>query len=255
MQKRDRDELWRRYSATKDSEARAELIEEYLGLVYDIAQKMARRMPDTVELSELVSAGSIGLMKAIDSYNERLGFAFSTYAVPRIRGAILDDLRSRDHASRSNRKHEREIMEAKDALRQSLGREPLDTEVAGFLGVDLDRYWAWCDDIAARDHVSLDGKASSGEDDDSLSYRDIVPDNDTEDPSSRLEGESVNQILRDAISELPHQERLVLALYYYEELKLSEIGRALELTESRISQIRSKAVRSLRSRLNPSLLK
>lgn len=253
MRTRDRDELWRRYRINKDAEARAELIEEYLGLVYDIAKKMARRLPKSVELAELVGAGSIGLMRAIDSYNENLGFSFATYAVPRIRGAILDDLRERDHASRSSRKHERMIVEAQDALRQRLGREPSDFEVAEYLGVDVERYWAWRDDILARQHVPLEYKASTKDQGDVLSYQDILSDHEVQDPVARLEGEAINQILRQAIAELSYQERLVLALYYYEELKLSEIGKVLDLTESRISQIRSKAIRTLRARLNSSL--
>lgn len=254
MRVKNRDELWRRYRSTGDLEVRAELIEEYLGLVYDVATKIARRLPVSIRFDELVSAGSIGLIKAIDGYDEKLGFSFSAYAVPRIRGAILDDLRNRDLASRSSRKHERKIEEARDALQQSLGREPSDAEIANYLGIELERYWAWRDEVAARQHVSLEHRASLEDGDEVFSFEEIVPDENADDPVSRLETESVNQILRAAVSELPYQERLVLALYYYEGLKLSEIGRVLNLTESRISQIRSKAIRSLRARLNPALV-
>lgn len=251
MSTRDRDELWRCYQATKDLETRAALIEEYIGLVYNVAQKIARRLPNGIKIDELVSAGSIGLMRAIDGYNGELGFSFATYAVPRIRGAILDDLRARDHASRSSRKREREIVQAQDVLRQQLGREPTDAEVANFLGIEMERYWLWRHDIVVREHVSLEHRVTSNDGEDALSYQDIVSDDSAEDPDDRLETEAINRMLRQAISELSHQERLVLALYYYEDLKLSEIGKLLDLTESRISQIRSKALRSLRSRLAP----
>ena len=234
-----------------DSAARDRLLTEHLGLVHHVARQLSRRLAVEFDFDELVSAGTIGLMNVVDSFDATRGLAFSTFAAPRIRGAILDELRRQDHVPRSIRRKTREIAAARESLMRVLGRAPEDKEVAEHLGVDLDTLWRWQSDIEGAHHVPLD-RMPGDRDGQAPAPADVL--------SSDEEGTGVEDqvnhkqevaILREAILKLKEQERVVLSLYYFEELKLHEIATVLDLTESRVSQIRSKALGKLRGELKP----
>ena len=239
------EELWVRYRSAGDAEARAQLLVRHLGLVHHVAREVSRRIP-SVELGELVSAGALGLKKALDSFDLSRGLAFSTYAVLRIRGAILDDLRSRDSTPRSVRVKRRRIEAIAAALEARLGRTPTPQEVAAHLGIDITTYWKWKDAVGVYAEAETP-RPSHG--------RRFSRDAETHaDPSitsptqKLVETEHVAH-LRQLISRLPEQQRRVLALYYYEELNLRQVGEVLQVSESRVSQIRSQALKRLRQEL------
>jgi RNA polymerase sigma factor for flagellar operon FliA len=241
------DALWARYRASGDAAARTELLDRYVGLVYHVAHEVGARTP-AVEVGELVSAGTLGLVKALDSFDCARGLAFSTYAVRRIRGAMLDDLRGRDWAPRSVRAKSRKVAAATATLQGRLKRAPKPQEVAAALDIDLETYWKWRDAIDGGVTLPLDGAASKGPRD-SLTLEEVIDDADAALPGHELLREEQVRGLKEAIANLPEQERTVLALYYYEELNLRQIGEVLHVTESRVSQIRAKALRRLRDRL------
>jgi len=208
-------ELWRRYRETDEPGARRQLLERYIGLVHHVAREINRRTRGA-ELNDLISAGTFGLVRALDSFDRSRGLAFGTYAVRRIRAAILDDLRSQDWTPRAVTAKARRIEVATTALRYRLGRSPRPDEVAAQLEIDVSTYWRWRDDTAPRTVVS-----------------------------------SVSN-LRDAIARLPEKDRTVMALYYYEDLSPRQIAEVMHLTESQVSQIRNQALQRLRSGLTPS---
>jgi RNA polymerase sigma factor for flagellar operon FliA len=239
--------LWTRYRSTGDVAARAQLLDRYLGLVYHVAREVGSRTP-AVEREELVSAGTIGLVRALDSFDLSRGVAFSTYAVRRIRGAILDDLRSRDWIPRSVRAKGRKLMAITAALEARLGRAPEPREVADALEIDLETFWGWRAVVDGGVMVSFDGAAMPGQR--SALALEVTID----DPEARLPGQDLDRVqqvewLKRAIGTLPDKERTVLSLYYYEELNLRQIAEILHVTESRISQIRTQALRRMRERL------
>jgi RNA polymerase sigma factor FliA len=241
------DALWTRYRSTGDLTARAQLLDRYLGLVHHVAREIGGRTP-AVELDELVSAGTIGLVRALDSFDLSRGLAFSTYAVRRIRGAILDDLRSRDWIPRSVRAKGRKLMAVTAALQAKLGRAPEPREVAASLEIDLETYWRWRAAVDGGVMVSFDGADMPGR-------RSAVALEETiDDPEAPLPGQDLDRLeqiqgLKLAIGTLPEKERTVLGLYYYEELNLRQIAEILHVTESRVSQIRTQALRRMRERL------
>jgi RNA polymerase sigma factor FliA len=200
-----------------------------------------------VELGELVSAGTIGLVRALDSFDLSRGLAFSTYAVRRIRGAMLDDLRGRDWAPRSVRARNRKLFAVTAALQGRLGREPEAGEIAGALEIDLETYWQWQAGAEGGAMVSFDAAPPSSRS--ALTLGETINDPDATLPGHELDQREEAQGLRQAIGMLPEKERTVLAMYYYEELNLRQIAEVLHVTESRVSQIRTKALGRLRERL------
>ena len=231
-----------------DLVTRDRLLNENLGLVHHVARQLSRRLATEVDFDELVSAGSMGLMNAVDSFDPSRGLAFSTFAAPRIRGAILDELRRQDHVPRSIRRKSREIGAAREALTRQNGLPPEDMEIAAHLGVDLDTLWRWQAEIEGTHQLPL---ASPINDDDNRSATpaQILSGGPGEKIEDELNHQQEVEFLRDAILRLKEQERIVLSLYYFEELKLHEIATILELTESRVSQIRSKAITKLRAEM------
>ena len=240
--------LWQAYQDHGDAGARDELVAEHLRLVYHVAWQVMRSCPQDVEFDELLSAGTIGLMNAIENFDPGRGLAFSTLAAPRIRGAILDDLRKRDVVPRSIRRKQRKVTRARESLMHTLKRTPLAEETADALGIELDEYWKWSQDAEQVHQVSLDQPRSS-RDNTQVTIEEFTPDRDVENLDESITQKEEVQILRDEILKLKGQERLVLSLYYFEGLKLHEIATVLGVTESRISQIRSKAIKELRKRL------
>ncbi len=242
-------DLWQRYRDTADPGARRELLELYIGLVYHVAREMSRRT-NLVELDDLVSAGTFGLIRALDSFDLSRGLAFSTYAVRRIRGAILDDLRSQDWAPRAVRVKARRLQVATTALEFRLGRSPRAEEVADQLDIDVSTYWRWRDDTASRTHMSYecDSRGTTGT---APTLQERLEDSAASTPPEELGRKEDVRILRDAIAHLPEKERTVMALYYYEEMNQRQIAEVMHVTESRVSQIRTQALKRLRSRLAP----
>jgi RNA polymerase sigma factor for flagellar operon FliA len=240
------DALWTRYRSTGDPEARAQLLERYLRLVYHVAREIGARTP-AVEMGELVSAGSIGLVRALDSFDLSRGLAFSTYAVRRIRGAMLDDLRSRDWAPRSVRARNRKLLAVTAALQGRLGRAPEAGEIAAALEIDLETYWQWQGAAEGGVMISFDAAAPCSRN--ALTLGETINDPEATLPGQELDQREEAHGLRQAIGMLPEKERTVLAMYYYEELNLRQIAEVLHVTESRVSQIRTKALGRLRERL------
>jgi RNA polymerase sigma factor for flagellar operon FliA len=242
------DALWSRYRATGDADARALLLQQYLGLVHHAAREIGARTP-AMEVGDLVSAGTLGLMRALDTFDISRGLAFSTYAMTRIRGSILDDLRARDWTPRSVRAKSRQHAAAVARLEAQLARAPEPREVAEALGLDLPSYWAWQSTIQGASMVSISDSPAAA--DDGATFEDTLDDPDAVLPGDELEAEEQRAELRVAIAELPDKERKVLALYFFEELTLKQIGEVLKLTESRVCQIRTQTLRKLRARLSP----
>lgn len=230
-----------------DDSARDTILRQHLGLVYYVAQQLARARANEVELDDLVSAGTLGLMDAFEHFDASRGLAFSTFAAPRIRGAMLDELRRLDRVPRSVRRKTREIDGAAASLAGSLGREPDHAELANGLGIDMPTLWRWQTERESTNVVSID-RASSGNDS-GRSAGEWLAGMTGEEVEDALTLAQEAALLRNALLELPEQERTVLSLYYFEELKLNDIARILEVSESRISQIRSKAIQRLRRRL------
>ncbi len=213
-----------------------------------MAWQVMRSCPHEVEFDELLSAGTIGLIQAIESYDPSRGLAFSTLAAPRIRGAILDDLRKRDVVPRSVRRRHRKVTRTKESLMQRLNRAPDPEETAAALGIGLEDYWRWKEEAEKAQPISLD--QPRGEDGErTLTLEELSSRDEVDELEENLTREEELRILREEILKLGRQERVVLSLYYFEGLKLHEIAEVLGVTESRISQIRSKAIQQLRVRL------
>jgi RNA polymerase sigma factor for flagellar operon FliA len=239
--------LWRR-CADGDELARQQLLTEHLGLVHFVARQIARGLAADVDFDELVSAGTLGLMSALESFDPGRGLAFSTFAAPRIRGSILDELRRQDHVPRSVRRKAREIGAAREELTRTLGRAPDDREIAAKMGIDMDTLWSWMSSVEGSVQESID-RSTREEEGRGTTMMDLLPDESSLGADDQVSLGQEIDLLRQAILELKEQERLVLSLYYFEELKLHEIASMMNLTESRVSQIRSKAIVRLREKM------
>jgi RNA polymerase sigma factor for flagellar operon FliA len=220
---------------------------QYAPLVKNIVERIAIRLPRDVSSDDLIHVGIIGLIDALEKFNEKRNVRFETYATFRIRGAILDELRSRDTTPRSARDKSARLDEAFNVLRERLGVPPTGEDVAGFLGISIDEYYRLLDDAKAVSVLSSDDlppdycEGHVG--------NDLLEKIDQNNPFLLLENREIKRMLIDSIESLPGNERMVLSLYYYEELTLKEIGAIMDLTESRICQIHSQSIMRLRGRL------
>jgi RNA polymerase sigma factor FliA len=237
----------RQVAGPKNTEKRNQLIEGNLGLVYHVAKRMARSSAGDTPLDDIVSAGTLGLMRAAEGFDPSLGTAFSTYAASCIRGAILDERRRCDAVPRSTRAKARQLRTSEETLMRTLGRRPNDEEVAHHVDLDVTTVWEWRADVNRATTVSLDQPASH--EDAGVALRDLLVDERSEDadPLATLQREEQVVLLREAILKLKPQQRTVLSLYYYEGLTLGQIGEVIEVTESRVSQIRTAALAALRA--------
>jgi len=242
-------QLWGEFARGSQT-ARDQLLSEHLGLVHHVARQLSRTLAAKADLDEMVSAGTMGLMSALEGFDPSRGLAFSTFAAPRIRGAILDELRRQDHVPRSVRRKAREMAQARETLQRIFGRPPERNEIAEHLGVDMDTLWRWEADVESAVHVPIDRQPGDSENSGSLPVE-VLADDTHSDVEDTVNHEQEVLLLRDAIVRLKEQERIVLSLYYFEELKLHQIAGILNLTESRVSQIRSKALSRLREQLGP----
>lgn len=225
---------------------REKIMVQYLPLVRNVAGRMAMGFPRSVELDDLISTGTIGLIEAIRNFDPERGVKFETYAVPRIRGAILDELRALDWIPRSTRAKARNIDRATVALENSLGRRPAGSELANQLDMSLAEFQQAMDDISGTTLLSLDEMVYREEDNRQVPRVETVQLITDEDVLTDIEKMELRAYLVTAIETLSEQERLVIALYYYEELTLKEIGNIMHISESRVSQIHTKGVGKLR---------
>lgn len=242
-------EVWREYRRTKDPSLRDRLITANIALVRQVAGRLSLQLPSCVELDDLESAGAVGLLGAVEHYDPDQPAEFSTYAQHRIRGAILDDLRAQDFAPRSLRAKAREIEQTLFKLEATLGREPTDDEVASALGMERDAYWRQLGEIRGMVLMSLDEPATEADGSESNRLMRELPDSARRDPFTTAAFKERVQLLGGVIEGLPAQERLMLTLYYYEELTMKEIGRVLDVSESRVSQVHTSAILRMRARL------
>ena len=243
-------ELWSAYKAEGAPDARERLIIHYAPLVKFVAGRVAAGLPQSIEQSDLVSYGIFGLIDAIDKFDPGRGFKFETYAISRIKGAIIDELRSIDWVPRSVRAKARSIERAISKLENELKRSPEDAEVAAELDMTESELAGVLSQISFTGLVALDDLlAASGSDRPTgTTVADTISDG-AHDPVQAFEVDEMKHLLADAINRMPDRERLVLTLYYYEGLTLAEIGDVLGVTESRVCQIHTKAILQLRGRM------
>ncbi|HSU89122.1 MAG TPA: FliA/WhiG family RNA polymerase sigma factor [Terriglobia bacterium] len=226
---------------------RDNLINETLPLIKHIAHRVATRLPANIEMRDLINAGVIGLLDAIEKFEPERNVKFKTYAEVRIRGAILDSLRNLDWAPRSLRKKSKDLEKIYADLSQKLGRPATDEEVSEAMGEDIEDFHALVDQLHGLTIGSFENLSDS---EDSENYINYYPDDGSNDPYAKFESNELTSMLAQAIEELPEKERLVLSLYYYEEFTMKEIGALLGVNESRVSQLHTKATLRLRGRLS-----
>lgn len=233
--------LWQSYKQHHDQEAREQLIKLYFPLVKIIVGRLAIGLPSHVDRDDLLSAGVMGMLDAVDKYDCTRGVKFETYATARVRGAILDFLRAQDWVPVSVRQKAKKVEAVLADLEQSLGRPPTDREMAEALQMELNEYYLLLKDINGYSLLSLDEMV------DNVC---LVDKHEEASPSSMAESAEIKTLLAGAIDRLPEKERLVVALYYYEGLTLKEIGLTMGLSEGRISQLHTKAILRLRGALS-----
>jgi len=243
------DDLWSLYKERRDPSIRDAFIRQYAPLVKYVAGKVAASMPNTVEFEDLVGFGVFGLLDAIEKFDPDKNVKFKTYAVTRIRGAIFDELRSIDWVPRSVRQKTKEIEDAVVNLEAKLGRPASDQEIASSLGVTEDDFMKTMLKISSTSVLSLNDVWYSGDEADKISIGESIESPSSMNPDATVEREEVKRVIVQALSELPEMEKKVLVLYYYEDLTLKEIGQVLDVTESRVSQLHTKAILRLRAKL------
>lgn len=228
------------------------LVKEYAPLIRFIAQKIAVRLPSNIELDDLISAGVIGLMDAIDKYDPSRDNKFKTYAEFRIRGAILDELRAQDWVPRSIRDKAKLLDKTMVQLEADLGRSPTDEEISRALNISVEEFHGLVNQVRPVSLLSIDD-AQTFSNTDKKSILNLLEGSKLNNPYNQLNLKSVKEFVARGIEELPERQRLVLSLYYYEDLNLKEIGQVLRVTESRVSQLHAQAVQRLRARLQATL--
>lgn len=242
--------LWTSYKTTGDRQYRDRLILQYAPLVKYVAGRVRSGLPNTVEAADLVSYGMFGLIDAIDKFDTERQIKFETYAISRIRGAIIDELRSLDWVPRSVRSKAKDLEKAHAELEVELNRAPSENELAERMGITRAELGKIMSKLSVTNVVALDEFTHGGDDGGNrMTLGDLLEDPRTPDPETEFEAEEMKTILADQIASLPEREKIVLTLYYYERLTLAEIGSVLGVTESRVSQIHSKSLLDLKSRL------
>ena len=242
-------ELWEKSRGPERQEARRELVDIYARIVKYVAGRMAIGLPHYVEFNDLISAGLLGLIQAIDNFDHERGIKFETYAIPRIRGSILDELRSQDWFPRSLRRKAKQLEEAYSTLEAKLGRPATDAEVAKRLEIKVEELDSMVGEVSIATIMSLDADTSGDDSDSSSSLGDYLADGNHEDVEQILAKQEMKDLIGTRMAELPEKEQLVLVLYYYEELTLKEIGEILDVTESRVCQIHTKAILRLKGKI------
>jgi RNA polymerase sigma factor for flagellar operon FliA len=243
------DELWQQYRKKKEPRIRDTFIRQYAPLVKYVAGKVAIGMPHNVEFDDLVSCGTFGLIDAIEKFDPAKDVKFKTYAVTRIRGAIFDELRATDWVPRSVRQKTREVEEAIGTLEGQLGRPASDHEVAHYLKIPESEFGKMMMKISGTSILSLQDVWFSGDENDKVSIGETIEAPDSLKPDIVVEREEIKRVVMDVIQQLPEKEKKIIVLYHYEDLTLKEIGQVLEITESRVSQLHTKAMMRIRAKL------
>jgi RNA polymerase sigma factor for flagellar operon FliA len=241
--------LWMEFVRTRDKGIRDRLILTYAPLVKYVAGRLGSGLPAHVDEGDLVSYGLLGLIGAIERYDPSRDIKFETYAIARIKGAIIDELRALDWVPRSVRSRAREIERAIGELEAKTGVAPTDEQIAAKIGISVDELEESLADISRSSIAALDELWSVSGDGDQISLMDTIEDESGPKPEAALDQTEMREALADAIARLPEREKLVITLYYYEELTLREIGEVLGVTESRVSQLHTKAILRLKARL------
>lgn len=249
LKNKTEEELWTMYKKSRDPAVRDTFVKQYAPLVKYVAGKVAVGMPHNIEFDDLVGYGVFGLFDAIEKFDPDKHVKFKTYAVTRIRGAIFDELRSIDWVPRSVRQKSREVEDAVHRLEASLGRHVSDNEIANEMGLNIQDYQKTILKISGTSILSLNDVWYTGEDNDKVSIVDSIESPQGLNPDIIVEKDEIKRVIIEAINELPEKEKKVLVLYYYEDLTLKEIGKVLEVTESRVSQLHTKAIMRLRAKL------
>ena len=246
----DTQALWLEFRRTNDKALRDRLILTYAPLVKYVAGRLGSGLPAHVDEGDLVSYGLLGLIGAIERYDPARDIKFETYAISRIKGAIIDELRALDWVPRSVRSRAREIERAIAELEAKLGTAPTDEQIAAKIGISVDELEESLTDISRSSIAALDELWSVSGEGDQVSLMDTIEDTQGVRPQEALDETEMREALADAIARLPEREKLVVTLYYYEELTLREIGEVLGVTESRVSQLHTKAILRLKARLS-----
>jgi len=242
----DVDHVWEMFELTREPYYRNLLIDHYHHLVAATAEHLRRRLPDAVELDDLISAGSFGLMTAVEAFDRTRAVRFETYCVHRIRGAILDELRRTDWVPRSTRSRAQELSKAVQILEGRLGRRPSESEIADELDMDADEFEKLRKGSATPRMTSLDDIRSGGEDSEGMRWLDLVATKRAHEPSHRARR---RELIRQLTHGLSRTEKLILVLYHCEELTMKEIGVTLGLSESRVSQMHSLLLTRLKAKV------
>ena len=240
-------QIWDLFHKTHNDYSRNLLMEHYRDLVRYAAERLHAKLPDKVELDDLISAGIFGLMDAIDAYDPARGVKFETYCAPRIKGSILDELRSMDWVPRLVRARAHQLAKATHALEMHLGRKPDEHELAQELDMDLDEFSRLKRDANAASLVSLNTKCGDMDGDKDVYEIDVIKDHRSEDPLLEAQKRDLKNLLTKGLT---RAERLIIVLYYYEEMTMKEIGATLDLSESRVSQMHSSIVARLKAQMN-----
>jgi RNA polymerase sigma factor for flagellar operon FliA len=250
MMKKNVEPLWEKYFSSKDPELRNRLMQKYLGVVHYVVSKLFKAIPSYVERDDLVNIGVIGLGEALDRYNPYFGIKFETYAIPRVKGAIRDELRKQDWIPRSLRSKSNMIKRVVEDLEQAYRGDIPSIQVAEQLGISETEYQHWQSQVNQTNVVSLD-KPNQNYDEHNL--YDIVEDENSTNALESLEDEEMKKILVKVIKKLPEKARLAVTLYYFEHLTFKEIGKILNVSESRISQIHSETTERMRKMIKNEL--
>ncbi len=245
QQQLDINDLWQLWSENNDESAYQQLVENYIGLVDQVAKKIIPNMSSQVTFDELKSSGMIGFLDALKKFDYKRGLQFETYATLRIRGSILDGLRENDWIPRSIREKSKKLEKAYHELEQKYLRSVTDLEVMNFMGMEEKEFYLSLQETSYMNYLSLD---ESIDDDHEITRTSLLPDY-TDIIDEKINKDHEKEILTNAINRLPEKEKLVVSLYYYEELNLTEISEIMNLSTSRISQLHTKAIYRLRGSL------
>lgn len=248
LTKEEADELWKEYCSIRSRELRDKLILNYLHLVKFVVGRVASNLPPHVKIDDMYSTGIMGLIKAIEKYDPTKKNKFETYAILLIKGAIIDEMRALDWVPRSVHQKANMVSSAQTELAQKLGRDPTDKEVASHLKLSNSEYDSLLERVRPAVLIPLDA-TQSVDDSEEMSMAERIPDDKARTSFQTADYNEFRKLLEKAVLEMPEQERTVLVLYYYENLMLKEIGEVMGVSESRVSQIHTKAVLRLRGRL------
>ncbi len=243
----DINQIWEQFHKTHSDHSRNELMKHYMHLVKYAAERLYSKLPDKVELDDLISAGIFGLMDAIDAFDPARGVKFETYCSPRIRGSILDELRSMDWVPRLVRARAHQLAKATQSLETHLGRKPTKKEIAEELDMNMEEFNRLQRDANAVSLVSLSTKYSDGDGEKDIREIDVIKDQKSQDPLTEAQKRDLKSLLTKGLT---RAERLIIVLYYYEEMTMKEIGATLDLSESRVSQMHSSVVQRLKAQMN-----